>query len=421
MIDIIKKGEIISITGAGGKTSLIFFLAKNLSKKGRVLITTTTKIYIPEKQYFEKLYIGNSVVMGDSKNIVVEGRGTLENKLLGLTYDEIEDKKKLYDYILIEADGSKRKLLKGWNDSEPCIPNFTTLTIGVVNLKSIGLTINKENIHRLKIFQKNTSEAVGKLITSDILIKYIETGSFFQKINSKNIIFLNGVESLEDLKVGLEINQKINGKPNIYIGSIRDQWIKKIKSVDAVVMASGFSKRFGSNKLLETLNGIFIIEYLFKTLNTIPFNSIIIVGRDNRLKILAEKYNYKYIENKDASLGQSESLKLGLKNSKADGVMFFPGDQPLLTEKSILDIIKVYEKYDEIIRPLIDKKPSSPVLFPKKYKKQLLKITGDTGGREVIKNSEKIINIEFQDPYEFMDIDSIDDLKQLKNRIHLIK
>ncbi|MCK5780609.1 MAG: putative selenium-dependent hydroxylase accessory protein YqeC, partial [Psychrilyobacter sp.] len=189
MIDIIKKGEIISITGAGGKTSLIFFLAKTLSKKGRVLITTTTKIYIPEKQYFEKLYIGNSVVMGDSKNIVVEGRGTLENKLLGLTYDEIEDRKKLYDYILIEADGSKRKLLKGWNDSEPCIPNFTTLTIGVVNLKSIGLTINKENIHRLKIFQKNTSEAVGKLITSDILIKYIETGSFFQKINSKNIIF----------------------------------------------------------------------------------------------------------------------------------------------------------------------------------------------------------------------------------------
>ena len=40
----IIKGDIISITGAGGKTSLMFYLANQLKKRGTVLIATTTKI-----------------------------------------------------------------------------------------------------------------------------------------------------------------------------------------------------------------------------------------------------------------------------------------------------------------------------------------------------------------------------------------
>ena len=43
----IDKKDIVAITGAGGKTSLIFFLAKKLAQFGKVLITTTTKMYKP--------------------------------------------------------------------------------------------------------------------------------------------------------------------------------------------------------------------------------------------------------------------------------------------------------------------------------------------------------------------------------------
>ncbi len=50
LIDILKlKSQgVISIIGAGGKTSLMFSLAKELSKSGKkVLTTTTTKIFMP--------------------------------------------------------------------------------------------------------------------------------------------------------------------------------------------------------------------------------------------------------------------------------------------------------------------------------------------------------------------------------------
>ncbi len=47
-----KKARTISVVGAGGKTTLIYRLAEELKEKGfRVLITTTTKMYVPEKRF----------------------------------------------------------------------------------------------------------------------------------------------------------------------------------------------------------------------------------------------------------------------------------------------------------------------------------------------------------------------------------
>ena len=43
----IKKSDVVTITGAGGKTSLMFALANELSTLGKVLVTSTTKIYVP--------------------------------------------------------------------------------------------------------------------------------------------------------------------------------------------------------------------------------------------------------------------------------------------------------------------------------------------------------------------------------------
>lgn len=47
-----KRPRIISVVGAGGKTTLIYRLAEELKRKGlRVLITTTTKMYVPKRRF----------------------------------------------------------------------------------------------------------------------------------------------------------------------------------------------------------------------------------------------------------------------------------------------------------------------------------------------------------------------------------
>lgn len=414
MIEKIKKGEVICITGAGGKTSLMFFLAEKLSKKGKVLITTTTKIYIPEKNSFEKMYIDNLVVKGDNKNIFIEGKSTLGNKIIGISYKEIEKRKENYDYILIEADGAKEKILKGWNEKEPCIPEIATMTIGIVNIKSIGKRVEEENIHRLDLFCRLTKGKKGELINLELLENYIKTGNFFKDSNFQNIIYLNGVETLEELKMSMKLGEKIK---DLYFGSIWDSWITKVKSIDAVIMASGYSKRFKGEKLFEELGGISLIEKSLKRIIDIPFNKVIVVGRDIRVKKLAKKYNYEYIENKKAHLGQSESVKLGAANSTGDAVMFFSGDQPFLTGENILTLIKEYEKKNQITRPIVDEIPFSPVIFPSKYINLLLKLEGDNGGKEVIKKVKLVCKVNFIDKKEFMDIDTREELKEVKKVI----
>ena len=70
--------------------------------------------------------------------------------------------------------------------------------------------------------------------------------------------------------------------------------------------------------------------------------------------------------------------------------MFFPGDQIMLTEESILKLLLEYQRKDEIVRPKTEEGPSSPVIFPGRYKEELLRTKGDAGGRGVIKNANKI-------------------------------
>lgn len=105
----IKKGDIITITGAGGKTSLMFSLARELSTLGRVLVTTTTKIFTPKIDEYEELILPNHKTKGLAKNIFIYGEKIENNKLHSLSYDKIFDLKKDFDYILIEGDGAKEK------------------------------------------------------------------------------------------------------------------------------------------------------------------------------------------------------------------------------------------------------------------------------------------------------------------------
>lgn len=215
----IKKGDIITVTGAGGKTSLIYLLSEELSKKGKVLITTTTKIYIPPKEKFESLEIIEEriKIFGDNKNIFVIGKSILGNKIIGVDYQDIERLKEKFDYILVEGDGAKEKILKDWNETEPCISPSSTKVIGVINLNILDLKINEENIHRFEIFKRNYSEYLEKKLDLNFLIKFILKGKFFHNsLNSEKYIFFNEVDTVERKEIVEKIRDRL-AKENIKI------------------------------------------------------------------------------------------------------------------------------------------------------------------------------------------------------------
>ena len=409
----IKKGDIITITGAGGKTSLMFSLARELASLGRVLVTTTTKIYVPHPDNFEELITSDSKIKGNNKNIIIYGERIENSKLYSLSYEKIFDLKEKFDYILIEGDGAKELKIKAWNDTEPCIPSFSNKVIGVVNLDILNLKLNESNIHRFEIFKEKFKNFINMIVDKEFLVDYIFKGDFFKNSSSNNkYIFFNGIDGdnyLNRFSTALEVCNllyKKNLSYKLILGSIKEGTFFKYSPTDAIVMASGYSRRMGENKLKLPYQDTTLLDYTFEKLSYIPFYNIYVCGREEWVENLSKKYNYQYLENKLAHLGQSESIKLGVINTTGEGVAFFTGDQPLLTRDTLLKIYFNFLKYKYITIPRAEGERFSPVFFPKEKKRELLNLSGDVGGKKVIKNSPLISFVEFPNKFEFLDIDT---------------
>lgn len=184
--------------------------------------------------------------------------------------------------------------------------------------------------------------------------------------------------------------------------------------INAIIMASGFSRRMGKNKLILKYKDGILAESVFKVVDNMGFNEVLVVTQYDEIATLSKKYRFNHVLNYNSEMGQSESIKLGLNNSSdADGYMFFVADQPFLDEIYLKKMI--YEFLDDpssIIIPRSTEKTGNPVIFPRDKKSDLLKLTGDEKGKKVISDSSNIKYIEVPEKMLF-DIDTIDDYKEL--------
>ena len=188
--------------------------------------------------------------------------------------------------------------------------------------------------------------------------------------------------------------------------------------ITGIIMASGFSRRMGRNKLLLELNGTTILENVIEACKNSKLDKIIIVYREDNVKEIAIKHGLHAIKNKNSDRGQSESIKLGLMNVDKDtsGLMFIVGDQPFLSSDTIDKLICNFKsEHEKIIVPIYNSKRGNPVIFPYSLKDDFLSLSGDIGGRNIIdkfKNRVKFIDID--DTKSGLDIDTWEQYIQIK-------
>ena len=179
--------------------------------------------------------------------------------------------------------------------------------------------------------------------------------------------------------------------------------------ISAIILASGYSKRMGKNKLLLKYNGKSLIEHTIDTVSSCGFSEVILVAREEEIIEIGIRKDLKVIKNENATKGISESIKLGILNTRnAEGYMFFTADQPFLDVATIRALQnKFTESSAYIIIPTCDGKRGSPVIFPSIYKEDFLKLQGDVGGKIIInKNLEKVKFVDLQDSSKLFDIDT---------------
>ncbi len=238
----LKKRELISLVGAGGKTTLMYRLAKELFLAGkRVVTTTTTKILEPNPEETNFLFIDSDEMR--IKDFVwhhVHQYGYLTvareklgaAKLKGISADLVDDLWRLneIDFILVEADGSAGRPIKAPRPWEPVIPAETTLVIGIMGIDGLGKKVDEKNVFYPEGISKVTGLAEGEELSSEgmaLLITHSE-GIFKGAPSSSRVIaFLNKVDIQNGVTKAKRISEKIFEEKHLQIervvlGQLRD-------------------------------------------------------------------------------------------------------------------------------------------------------------------------------------------------------
>jgi molybdenum cofactor cytidylyltransferase len=179
--------------------------------------------------------------------------------------------------------------------------------------------------------------------------------------------------------------------------------------IDAVILASGLSKRMGGNKLLLPLGNSTVISQFLSRFPYTLFQRVIFIFSDQQVGGAAAQFPILLCYNATPEAGKSQSIQLGLAASTAkDGIMFAVADQPLLKSTTIHKLVTAFKmNKTSIVLPEVDGKPGNPVIFPSECRAELCQLQGDDGGRQVIKKYPKRVrSIPFPSADEFVDIDT---------------
>lgn len=181
----IQKG-VTAVIGSGGKSTLLHTLAGELS--GRVLLCTSTHFLA-----YDDLPLLTDPTADDLRRafaehrVVCAARRSPEGKLAdcGLPYEQLAE---LADYVLVEADGSRRLPLKAHAGHEPVIPPCSRQVVCVVGLSGLHGAV-QETVHRPEIFCRLTGcrpedEVTAELAAKGLLAEHLADTFFLNQVES---------------------------------------------------------------------------------------------------------------------------------------------------------------------------------------------------------------------------------------------
>lgn len=183
--------------------------------------------------------------------------------------------------------------------------------------------------------------------------------------------------------------------------------------IGAVLMASGFGRRFGGNKLLAQYRGKALFRWAFDACPAALFDAAAAVSGYPEILKAAEGLGYQAVFNSAPQQGQSASVRLGLEAlGEVDAALFAVCDQPRLTRESVERLLSAHRAAPEHITALgWGGRKGNPVIFPSSCFEGLLALTGDVGGGGVVKARPELLRVvDAGAPEELLDVDRAEDL-----------
>ncbi len=189
--------------------------------------------------------------------------------------------------------------------------------------------------------------------------------------------------------------------------------VSKAMNIAIILEAAGNSTRYGSNKLLHIMeDGRPMICRILKAAGSqTVFRKILVTQYDEAARLAV---GFDVVMNNEPELGISHSMQLGIEAAgNADAYMFCVCDQPWLTSATIKKLLDTFETCGRGIVSLSwNGRMSNPKIFSSRYRDELMNLSGDTGGRQIIaSHSDDLLLVEAADEIETIDIDTNESLE----------
>jgi molybdenum cofactor cytidylyltransferase len=431
--------EVIALAGGGGKTTLMFRLAAELTAAGqRVVTTMTTKIFVSQMAQAPHTLVlhGEGALLAqlpealaEYGHVLIAGGTIVEQDKVGGVPPEFLDRiaaQPAVDVVIVEADGSRRLPFKAPAQHEPVIPSSTTVLIPVVGLDAVGKPLVAGQVHRPKLVAALADAALGDPITPEMIaavLAHPEGGAKGLPPGARLVPFLNKAEDEATLAAARQIARLLLAHPivdRVIIGAaqapdpVREVWSR----VGAVVLAAGQGSRFGALKQVLPWHGVPLVAHVADQALACPdVDSVIVTlgAGAGQVEAALTGRCVDLVRVPDWADGQSRSVQTGLRAlAGATAVLFLLADQPGISPALLAALIERHrETLAPIVAPRYRGQRGNPVLFDRSTFPEFARLIGDVGARSIIQaHSDEIAWVDWPTPEITQDIDVAGDYRR---------
>ena len=222
----------MAFVGAGGKSSAILRVARELKEAGiKVLAAPTTKMLVEEAEGVGPLVTaagGDGLPARTARKLAEVGAASAggamvsEDRVGGVEPAVIPSLAPKDGVTLVEADGSRRRPLKGTADHEPVLPEGVTLVVVVGGTRALGKPVDKEHVHRPEIFSALTGVGPGHTITAAAFARALLAGLRDVPEDARRAALLTDVQPGRSMAGASVVGRELwrNGVSNVVLASL---------------------------------------------------------------------------------------------------------------------------------------------------------------------------------------------------------
>lgn len=422
-----------AFVGAGGKTTALFQLARELPSP--VIITSTTHLGAWQISLADHHIIATSP--NELSNIKFEDVTLITGPIKEDNRTEAINRELLnwlrakatgiHLPFLIEADGARLKSLKAPKDSEPPIPGFAENVVVVAGLAVLGKPLSAETVYFPESFSKLGGIRLGQKITPDAIIRVLcQPLGGLKNIpeSARRSVLLNQSDTPELQSEAQGMAQSLlSNFDSVVISCLNERSIFAAhEPVAGIILAAGGSTRFGQPKQLLDWHGQPFIRAVAQTALVAGLSPVVVVTGANAglVEAAVNDLSVTIVRNTQWQSGQASSIRAGIDAMTTDGrrqpgaAIFLLADQPQIEPSVIRALVEYHASgLNPITAPLVMmEQRGNPVLFDRTTFPDLMDLQGDTGGRAIFFRHH-VEYMPWHDDRLLIDVDKPEDYQRL--------